>query len=121
MASPTQRTWVWGELPELVMDREAWPAVVHGVSKSRTQLSVSRTELKVSKFVTSMVNTVVSQYPQEISSSTLTESTEIWGCISPLQKMAYNLCTAFCVIEIFSTLLIMMLHGSEGKESACNA
>ena len=28
-----------GELPELVMDREAWPAVVHGVSKSRTQLS----------------------------------------------------------------------------------
>ena len=28
-----------GELPELVMDREAWPAVVHGVSKSRTRLS----------------------------------------------------------------------------------
>ena len=28
-----------GELPELVLDREAWPAVVHGVSKSRTRLS----------------------------------------------------------------------------------
>ena len=27
------------ELPELVMDREAWRAVVHGVSKSRTRLS----------------------------------------------------------------------------------
>ena len=28
-----------GELQELVMDREAWRAVVHGVPKSRTRLS----------------------------------------------------------------------------------
>ena len=27
------------ELQELVMDREAWRAVIHGVTKSRTQLS----------------------------------------------------------------------------------
>ena len=28
-----------GELREMVMDREAWRAAIHGVSKSRTQLS----------------------------------------------------------------------------------
>ena len=28
-----------GELQELVMDREAWRAVIHGVAKSQTRLS----------------------------------------------------------------------------------
>ena len=27
------------ELPELVMDREAWRAAIHGVTKSHTRLS----------------------------------------------------------------------------------
>ena len=35
-----------GELQELVMDREAWHVVVHGVAKSRTQLS-DWTELNI--------------------------------------------------------------------------
>ena len=34
-----------GELRELVMDREAWHAAIHGVAKSRTQLR-DGTELK---------------------------------------------------------------------------
>ena len=33
-----------GRLQELVMDREAWRAAVHGIMKSRTQVS-NRTEL----------------------------------------------------------------------------
>ena len=44
-----------GKLQELVIDREAWCAVVHGVAKSRTRLS-DRTELNCSALRISFYN-----------------------------------------------------------------
>ena len=32
---------IWGKLQEIVEDREAWHAVVHGVAKSQTRLNIN--------------------------------------------------------------------------------
>ena len=39
MTSLTQWTWVWVNSQEIVKDRKAWCAAVHGVTKSQTWLS----------------------------------------------------------------------------------
>ena len=45
MASLTRWTWV-SKLRELVMDREAWHATVHGVAKSQTTEQLKWTDIK---------------------------------------------------------------------------
>ena len=50
------------ELQELVMDREAWRAVIHGVAKSRTQLS-DWTELKADMSRTQSTASLISPKP----------------------------------------------------------
>ena len=40
-----------GELRELMMDREAWRVVIHGVAKSQTRLSNSSDLIRVLKLL----------------------------------------------------------------------
>ena len=67
-----------GELRELVMDREAWHAVIHRVAKSRTRLS-DWTELKIK------YDFLVAQTVKRLS--TMRES-RVWslGQEDPLEK-----------------------------------
>ena len=42
------------ELRELVMDREAWHAAIHGVTKSRTQLKLKSRPLRPLDFISNL-------------------------------------------------------------------
>ena len=68
------------ELGELLMDREAWPAAIHGVSKSQTRLSVW-TELNFKSQTNLLIN---------VTLKVLSGSQDIWNInISHLKKMTF--------------------------------
>ena len=46
-----------GELRELVMDREAWRAAIHGVTKSRTRLNSCHSKILLTPFTRIMFDT----------------------------------------------------------------
>ena len=60
MASPTQNMSL-SKLLEMVKDREAWSAAVHGVAKTRTQLSNWTTTKKVRESEVKLVHTLPGQ------------------------------------------------------------
>ena len=68
-----------GELPELVMDREAWHAVIHGVTKSQTRLS-DWTELNW----TEPTSNPQSSFPckKQGKREAISRCIEFWRCVS---------------------------------------
>ena len=84
------------KLQKLVMDREAWPASVHGVTKSRTRLS-NWTELNWS-----IVTSEILSFPQRfwVISKQADGSKKHSFPLVPVQK-----CLSFGAIKAFSTFL----------------
>ena len=96
---------------ELVMDREAWRAVIHGVTKSRTRLC-DRTELKSSlcnKLVTSVVEYIWYKYIY-ICVENISSVQSIYNYIICITNRYTCICVCMYIIYLDHTISRVLYH-----------
>ena len=101
-----------GGLGELVMEREAWSAVVHGVAKNWTRLS-DRTELNLWNIIAEL--TWPSICSEHSHLPTVGQNQEFWNILS-------NLLNGVLKVEnkMFINNTFILLSGWEGAEGHCH-
>ena len=95
------------ELRDMVMDREAWHAAIHGVAKSWTRLS-DWTELKLN-FINTMMIILVHKRLYLLWKTSLKYPSE--SEVSGLSDVCVCVCVCVCVLIAKSCLTLLLPHG----------